>query len=241
MQENSNFFSDPKVIISLLAILISTVSLIWTLANQWEQNRRWEKLNNGNPELKEVRLINWKELNESEAHSTEWGYKPDIYGKGEAMDNYVLPYYLIVRDSTNNKIEGINKAFTIVEIHQELQRINYKGKNIIINKFFRPKFVFENMGKTETKELTIKIDAKLPDQDWLNVFTSNTSINLAGGQSSAIVFDFELPLNLQLPRQISFKVFLKFKDVNDRSIEKFISVKWTTNDNFWSYEELAKE
>ena len=241
MQGNTNFFSDPKVIVSLLAILISIVSLIWTLANQWEQNRRWEKLNNANPELKEVRLINFKEITAEEAHSTEWGYKPDIYEKGEASNNYSLPYYLIARDSSNNKIEGINKVFTLIQIKQELIRINYKGKNVIANKLFRPKFIFENMGKTDARELSINIEAKLPNQEWQNAFTSNASISLAGGQSSTVHFDFELPIDLELPQQISFKVFLKFKDVNNKSIEKFISVKWTPNDNFWSYEELPKE
>lgn len=235
MQENPSFFSDPKMIISILALVISVASLIWTLANQWEQNRRWEKLNNANPELKEVRLINWKEITAEEAHSTEWGYKPDIYAKGEATNNYTLPYHLIARDSANNKIEGINQAFTIAEIEQELHRIHYEGKNVIVNKFFRPKFVFENMGKTETRELSISIDSKLPDQDWQNAFTSNASINLAGGHSSTVNFDFELPVNLKLPQQISFRVFLKFKDVNNKTIEKFINVKWTPNDNFWSY------
>lgn len=45
MDNESNFFSDPKVIISILAIIISIFTLIWTLGNQAEQNRRWNKLN----------------------------------------------------------------------------------------------------------------------------------------------------------------------------------------------------
>lgn len=122
MQENPSFFSDPKVIISILALVISVASLIWTLANQWGQNRRWEKLNNANPELKEVRLINWKEITAEEVHSTEWGYKPDIYAKGEATNNYTLPYHLIARDSANNYtviVKGIFERQNILEIENQ--------------------------------------------------------------------------------------------------------------------------
>jgi hypothetical protein len=40
--DSSGFFSDPKNAISLFALLTSIVSLVWTLASQWEQNRRWD-------------------------------------------------------------------------------------------------------------------------------------------------------------------------------------------------------
>ncbi|MDR6845235.1 hypothetical protein [Flavobacterium granuli] len=240
MQDSPSFLSDPKVVISILALIISLVSLGWTLCNQYEQNRRWEKINNANPELKEVRLINWKEITATEASTVPWGYKPDIYGKGEASDNYVLPYRLIANDSSGNKIEGLNTVFTLGEVEKELHRIQYKG-DVTVSKYFRPNFIFENMGKTEAKELSIIIDAKLPDTDWRNAFTSSASSNLAGGQSTTVYFDFGLPINLEVPPQISFRILLKFKDVNNNTVEKNISVKWTTKDNFWSYDEVQKE
>lgn len=62
MSSKSSFFSDPKVIISLFAIVISIISLIWTLGNQWEQNRRWNKLNEANVILKDAKLLKWKKL-----------------------------------------------------------------------------------------------------------------------------------------------------------------------------------
>lgn len=237
MNNSPSFFSDPKVIISILALLISIASLIWTLANQWEQNRRWEQLNNANLNLKEVRMINWKEVTSGEAHNTNWGYKPLIYAKEEATDRYVLPFCLIARDSTQKKIEGVNVIYTISELEEELKRVAYPKGNVNVTQMFRPKFVFENMGKTEAKNISINIDARLPNEEWQNAFTSNTKIHLAGGQSSTTYLDFELPLN-SFPSQISFKITLQFQDVNNRFIKKEISTKWTTNDNFWSYESL---
>jgi hypothetical protein len=237
MQETPSFFSDPKVIISITAIIISVVSLFWTLANQWEQNRRWENLNNANPELLEIRLINWKEITHDEAHNKNWGYNPLIYAKGEATDLYVLPYKLVARDSFNNKIERVNSVYTLTEIQQELNRIQFKGKSHSVAMLFRPKFTFENMGKTVTQELSIIIDAKLPKQSWQNAFTSNTTINLSGGQTTSVHFDFELPIGIELPPQISFRISLKYKDVNNEMVKKELFAKWTTTNNFWSYEE----
>ena len=223
------------IIISLIALFVSGASLLWTLANQWEQNRRWESLNNGNPEVKEINMTKWKELTKEEAINTQWGYNPTIYGKGEIDNKFILPYRLVVRNASNEKIDRVNPVFTVHEVKQELIRIGYKGE-ASINMLFRPLFVIENMGMTVVKNLAIKIDAKLPDQEWQKAFTSNTTINLAGHQTSTIFFDFELPFDKQLPIQINFKIHFTFQDVNNKNVEKFINAKWTTNDNFWSYE-----
>lgn len=77
--DNSGFFSDPKNAISLFALLISITSLIWTLASQWEQNRRWDAVNLGRVELTDVGFIIWREISKEEALSTNWGYKPTLY------------------------------------------------------------------------------------------------------------------------------------------------------------------
>jgi len=240
MKNSPSFLADPKVIISLLALLIAGISLIYTLANQSKQNRRWNKLNEGNPEIAEIRLLNWKELTKEEAMSIQWGYDPHIYGKGEASDKFVIPYRLTLRDAnTNELISNINPVFTFQEVEQELKRVGFKGK-VKISKLFKPIFVIENMGKTEVRSLTIIIDAKLPEQEWNRAFTSNTPINLTGSQKSTVHFSFELPVETILPEQISFKIHFKYLDYNNKETEKIIGAKWTTNDNFWSYETISK-
>jgi hypothetical protein len=171
MTESPSFFGDPKVMISLFAILIAAFSLIWTFANQWEQNRKWDKLNEGNPEILEIRLQNWKEFSKEEAMKTQWGYDPLLFEKGEATDKYVVPYYLTLRDvNTNKLLPNVNPVYTISEVDQVLKSIDYKGK-VIINRLFKPKFGIENMGKTEVRELSIVIDAKLPNQEWNRAFS----------------------------------------------------------------------
>lgn len=235
MNESYNFFSDPKVIISLLALIVSIVALIWTLANQSEQNRRWEKLNDPNPVIKEINMTSFKEITKEDALKTKWGYEPHIYAKGEATNLFSLPYFLSLHDlTTNERLTKVNPIFTIDEIEPELKRIGYT-KEVTAYRYFKPKFTIENMGKTSTENLSIKVDAKLPGQEWLSAFTSNSKISLSSGQVSTFFIELELPLNIELPKHINFRINLNWKDIHSKSVSRLIDAKWTTNDNFWSY------
>ncbi len=237
MNGSSNFFSDPKVILSLFALLISILGFVWTLANQWEQNRRWDSLNAANIVVKEVKMIKWKELTKDEAMKTNWGYDPSIYSSGETFNYFQIPYHLVASDlTTKERVAGVNPAFTLQEVEEELKRMGYKSK-VIITRLFRPRFILENTGKTDANDLSIEIYAKLPNEDWRSAFKSNTLIKLAGSQTSTVTFDIELPIEGQLPSALNFKVELSFKDIHNNVIKRETKAKWTTSDNFWSYGE----
>jgi len=236
MNESSNFFSDPKMILSLLALIVSIVALIWTIANQGDQNRRWEKLNAANPEIKEIKMIAYKEVGQNEAMNIDWGYKPEIYAKGEASNIFFLPFYLSMRDSsTNEPITRANPVFTIAEMEAELKRIGHKNK-VFIFKHLKPKFVVENMGKTSVEDLTIQVDAKIPGQECQSAFTSNSKMTLAGGQLSTFFIEIEFPFEIELPKEINFRLFLEWKNIHGKSASKKTYAKWTSADNFWSYD-----
>lgn len=233
--------TDPEVIISLFAFLIALASFIFTLLNQKAQNRRWDKLNEGFPEISEIRFINWLEITKEQAFNTQWGYDPHIYATGEASNIFVLPYYLKLRKTDNNEdIQRSNPVFTIEEVRNELKRIDYRGK-FSIYKLFRPKFEVENAGKTEINLKSINIDAKHANSDeWRRAFTSNTEITLAGNQKTTVHFDWEVPLNSTLPDQITYKIYFKYVNHNGKTIEKTVGVKWTSKDNYWSYEKIIE-
>ncbi|MDP3442662.1 MAG: hypothetical protein Q8T08_07330 [Ignavibacteria bacterium] len=238
MSDSPNFFGDPKVIISILAIIISGISLIWTLANQWEQNRRWDKLNEGNPEIFEIKLSNWGEFTREQAKSIQWGYDPLLFEKNEASSVFVTPNCLVMRSAqTGERIQNTNPFFTFEEGQNELKRVGFNGDAILF-RLFRPRFAIENMGKTEVKDLDINIDVKLPDQDWIRAFTSNPKIRLAGAQKSTISFDLEYPLSRKLPDQITYKIHFKYLNYKNKMMEKTIGAKWSSNLNSWAYEAL---
>lgn len=84
MSDNTqSFFSDPKVAISLLALVVSIVSLIWTLANQWNQNKKWDALNLAKIEVSDQGFVIWKELSEEQIRLMKWGYEPTIFQHNE--------------------------------------------------------------------------------------------------------------------------------------------------------------
>jgi len=237
MNVTSSFFSDPKVILALAALILSIFSLVWTLANQWEQNRRWDSLNRANIVLKEAKMFRWKELTKDEATKTNWGYDPLIYSLGESYNIFQIPYRLVARDSTTReRVARVNPVFTLQEMNDELGRIGYNGE-VFITRLFRPIFILENTGKTDAIDLSIEILSKTANEEWHSAFKSNTLIKLAGSQSSLVSFDVEFPIQAQLPPALNFRVELSYKDIHDNLIKTEIKVKWTSNDNFWSYGE----
>ena len=234
MANNTKFFSDPKVIISIFAIVISIASFIWTLGNQWEQNRRWDKLNVANVVVKRAILKRYKKINRAEGLAIDWGYKPNIYGS-DFDDEFIIPYKLVVVDNQTNKlITTINGAYTINGIRQELARINYKGEGTVFM-HFEPKFELENKGKTNAKDLDVKVDIKYNDVDWQRAFTSNSKIELSGDQISTIELEMDYPVSVEIPDEIFFKVQLSYLDIHDNVIEKEINTKWISKNNTWSY------
>jgi hypothetical protein len=236
MSESETFFSDPKVIVSILAIILSIVSLIWSLANQFDQNKRWDKLNAPNPEINEIRMTICKEISISEAQKLDWGYQPDLYGKGEATGIVYLPYYLsLYNPESNEKIPRVNQVFTIDEAKQELLRLDYRG-DINVFKHFKPRITIENMGKTTAKDFTCSVHLKLPNIEWQNAFISNALINLSGGQQTQIMFEFEFPFDIQIPELLRCKIRFEWKNANGKIENKTIGAKWTSSDGIWSYE-----
>lgn len=235
MNNSSNFFSDPKVLLSLLALLVSLCALIWTISNQYEQNRRWDKLNAANPIVSDIKMLRWKKLSKDQAFKMSWGYKPTIFGSGDLDDMYILPYRLVVRESlTNELISSINSCYTIEEVEAELTRIKFKGKVNVLREF-TIKIELLNKGKTDVNDLGIQVDAKIDEEDWQSAFTSNAVIALSTEQNSTIHFKIEFPVQLSLPNVISLKIHMLYKDVHSNSLSKVVNAKWTSVDNFWSY------
>jgi hypothetical protein len=54
-------------IFTLIALIISLMSLFLNFKNRKEQNLKWERLNEAEPDLKEIRFTRFKELSENEA------------------------------------------------------------------------------------------------------------------------------------------------------------------------------
>lgn len=235
MNEWQNPFDNQGNTFSLLALILSLFSLILTILNRKQQNFKWEKLNEGNPVINEIRFKNWKELSQEEAHNTNWGYKPTIYSKGESSDRFVLPYRLVLySQATNDLIPNINPVFTIEEVQNELNRLNI-NEDIKVSRLFTILIQFENNGKTEIRNFSIQINAQIEDELFKNVFSSNAKINLTNNQKTQISIDFNTPIDSNLPQEIGLEILLSYMNYKNKTSQKKIKALWTSKDNYWSY------
>jgi hypothetical protein len=240
MGDNNGFWTDPKIYISILAIIISIVSLIFTISNQVDQNSKWDKLNQPNLILKEVKFLNWNEVTKDDALKTEWGYKPVLYQKTGSFNHYVLPYFIsIYKKDSNQRVSNANISFTINQIVAELNKLKIKSEDVILYRLFRNVMVIENIGKTNAKKIFSTVKAKM-DNQWVDAFTANTKIELSTNQTSSISFDIELPLFKDIPQELDFIIYLEWENTNNKKEKKSIAVKWTSQDNYWSYGSLEQ-
>lgn len=236
--DTPSFFADPKVVVSLIAIVISLGSLIWTLANQWEQNRRWDALNLGRVQLSDVGFIIWKELSKEEALSTNWGYKPTLYSVVQDrvhLGKYQMPYELVLMDSNNVRIPNSNGFYTLVEAQQETERLKPQTQPNVL-KHYQVQFNFKNTGSTSSKETSIRITAQISGNDKpLDIFKSIEPIDLLPSSSINAVSNFYVPLNAALPQIMKFSAFITYKDAHDKINTRELPIVYDEGQNYWTY------
>lgn len=234
MNNNTGFWSDPKVWISMLALTISILGFFWTLFNQVEQNRRWDSLNSANIIVERAVMNRFKIVTKEYAMKTIWGYDPNIYGS-EVDNQYVIPYKLVLLDRLTHKPKtDINACFTIDEVKNELNRTNSKGDFDVV-KHFEPKFEIKNKGKTDATIIDISVDVKKSDLEWDNVYNSKSKITLAVDQISTIQLILHQPVNLAFPDELFYRIRLTYLDIHGGKIEKVENIKWFSGTNSWGY------
>ncbi len=236
MKETLKYLIDHSGLTSLIALILSIYNYIYTICNQKKQNYRWELIYSANPEIKEVSMSIFKQLDQLELQNTNWGHKTTIYVKGGGAGSYYLPYYLSIIDKkTNSHIAGANQVFTLESLQMEARRLNLNASEIIYNKHFRPVFTITNWGKVQTKNLLIKIDIKFPEEEWKNIINAEKCQNLAEKQEINMICDLDLSTEI-IPEIIYFKVNFMWENENKIINEKNTYLSWHSDFDRWHYE-----
>ena len=234
--EPPGFFSDPKTILALLAILLSVGNLIWFLANQHEQNRRWNKINAGSIELSKPIFQVFRQLTHAAYESTDVGYSCVFYGSPESADVLQQINFLRVRDKkTGALVPYVDVTFTVEQTTKELAKKGYKDE-VIIRKVYRPIFYLKNDGKTEVNDFVVSVDMQSLDGKWAQVSVPSKPQKVPAGREVNISFDLEIELNSQLPEKIPFRISTKYSDINGLTTDKAILTTWFFTLNNWVYE-----
>jgi hypothetical protein len=210
MSNNSSFFSDPRVVISLLALVVSLIALVWTLANQLDQNSRWEAINAPNIILKEAKMLPWGKISESQAKSRNWGYEPEIFS-GELKDEFLLLSALKLRTIKDDRpLDTV--VFTVQDAEIEAKRLDLVSQ-VNLAKTLRPLFQFENIGKTTAYKTKIAVDIMdsiAGNKEWRRAFEANSRPDVGAGQITSSYFDIGLPDTGKI-NTILFRVNVEFE------------------------------
>lgn len=241
MSATQKLFTEPSVVISLFALFIAVATFVWTIFTNAEQNRRWDALNVGRVELKDVGFIMWKEMSKEEATSTDWGYKPTIFSHAENRlhtGRYRIPYELVLVDPKSKKrIPGSHGFFTISEARKEMDRLNLeKDFKPEIHKRFQIQIDFQNQGATLVSEMKTGVKMKEWEKEtWIEVFKSRQAVSLAPSATCNIVIDFSVPLPKEFPKIVNYEVDIAYKDVHSEHQNRKIKMTYDSGMNYWAY------
>ena len=233
---SNTFFGDPKVYLSLLAILVSIIAFIFTLANQTEQNRRWDSLNIGNVVIKETEFIKCNSMTIEEAQATNWGYNVLLLANNEAPRMVYTINSLQIFDANTHELIPYSKfCRTVVEVNEEIEDVHRLPADILIRQVVKGRIVLENIGKTEVRNLSAILNRLMPDGNWSTCFQSEEKRNLGASQKLNVPMTLNFTLQQNIPVEMTFEIKWEYQDANDVEHKKYQKMKWIRSENKWNF------
>ena len=236
------YFSDPKVWIAILAVVIAVINFIALTWFRWDQNARWDALNTAQLEVDKVHFVAWEEMDKSTAQERDWGYTPRLYSVVD-QEEYVhtgrfrVYDQLVLYDSAaNKKIEGSAAVQTVAQATQEATRIGLDPGSVAIRKYMMMEIYIKNTGSTYADNVKSTLDvsgAGVGNQK--RIHESISSVRLHRDASVNVVAGFYLPLNGLLPKPLLFDLSLSYTTVRGELIERNIRLEYHYDMNFWVY------
>ncbi len=236
------FWGDPKVYLSLLAILISLAAFIFTLANQSEQNRRWDALNLGNVVIKETEFIKFNSLTVVEAQQIDWGYNVLLLQNANEQDKVFTINCLQIFDITNNQIIPHSKVCrTMKDVYEEIEDMHLTPSDVTIKRVFKGRISMENIGKTDVNNFSATVLGLRPNGNWDQLFASQEKRNLGGSQKLDLPLTINFTLEGNIPEQMNFEIKWEYQDANGVEHKKSQKMRWIRRENKWSFLDATEQ
>ncbi len=148
-----SFLQAHTVLLSVGALIISVISLSYTVLKDKAQNKRWDHINLARIIIRNLQFATWRLVPWKEFDSTDWGYA-DVFGLPKTDTNGVLdrtvlrvPAGIVAIDNTGKTLEGID-AITVHEMYQQLWDRNFDPFDVTLQRAYRITYDVENNGMT---------------------------------------------------------------------------------------------
>ncbi|MDE2342762.1 MAG: hypothetical protein KGL63_05115 [Betaproteobacteria bacterium] len=239
--EDASFFSDIKVLISLLAFVISVLTLGWGIVSKIEQDKRWRDVNSATLVLQEGKMLPVAKMASNEAAAKNWGYQPTLF-KGDLRSESFVYSVLMLRDAKSAKpVEAAQQTDTADEALQEIARLNLQADEVNLARVLSPAFTFENIGRTPAYKVRFTAEMQDPsdkDSHWHPVFAETHPANIGPTQAVTLRFEVALPVD-STPKELPFRWHVEFEDVYGTKRTADMSATWDCGKNTWSYPPVA--
>ena len=105
----------------------------------------------------------------------------------------------------------------------------------------KAQFKIENIGKTEAKNVSMKIDFKNPTTgEWQPAFQPQEKINIGGSESFTAPVTLPFGMKANLADELDFNVTLEYEDVNSQLHKKFRAFRWERRNNMFAVLKLEE-
>lgn len=234
--EDTGFFSDMKVLISLLAFVLSCIALAWTFTNKMQEEQRWAAINSANLVLQDGKMLPAAKLSQADAEAKPWGYQPTLFN-GELQNETLLYSVLMLRDAKSAKpLEAAHRVNTVDEATQEMARLNLAPDQVSLARVLRAAFALHNIGRTTARHVILTAEMQNPsgkDGNWHSVYAETLQSDIGPTQSRTIRFDVPLPLD-SIPKTLSFRLHAEYEDDSGKPRTTDMTLSWDGVKNVWN-------
>jgi len=191
-----------------IPIILSSLALLLTVANNCNQNQKWDKLNLGSISVRSVKLFNFREITAQDFKSIDWGYVPSVTSDASTLNpNRLLVQSSVIAFNTKTKKYFRDPFYiSIPEIKNQLiADREYDSASIQFLKHYYVIIEIENVGGTDCKLLTEHI--KFMDRG-TEVSTSlgEEVYTLPAKRISISKFKLDIPIEQQFPTPIKMEI-----------------------------------
>jgi hypothetical protein len=213
-------------ILAGIAVVISLLSLGFSIWTTLEQRRQWRATSLGRVELTSVEFIYWRTYSEEELANIRWGYNVDLMpllDENRVSKNYGLPARLVAYDPEQKRTYPETTALT----HEEFRlRINNSAlpKSVIPVKELQLQWHFQNVGATAIRDFIIAVDNKLPESGVWEEGSWGQPIELGPGRTGFKLTSLFSDLELHIPEKLLFRLRFEYTNIDNERISRTLPV-----------------